>query len=94
VGEEIIKRALDENRMVILDLGGVDVATQSFFHCLLRPALVERPERVSRLVVAKGSEPNIAALELALDFLIRDHNRSKTTIEPRVKRFEDLAPSH
>jgi hypothetical protein len=94
VGEEIIKRALDESRTVVLDLAGVEVATQSFFHCLLRPALAERPERISRIMVAKGSEPNIAALELALDFLIRDHNRSKSKIQPKVKRFEDFATSH
>ena len=91
IGEQIISRALDQNRLVVLDLQDVDVATQSFFHSLLRPAFVDRPHRVSQLVVANASEPNIAALELAIDFLIRDHNRSKGKIEARVRRYEELA---
>lgn len=88
-----IAAALQANRMIVLDLDKVDVVTQSFFNNLLSPAFAERPHRVSRLFVANASEPNLAALELAVTFLVRTHNRSRDEINPRVRRYEDRAVS-
>jgi hypothetical protein len=90
LGRGPIRQALSEGRRVVLDLDGVDVATQSFFNSLMKPALADRPDWIERVMVRNASESDLAAIELAMTFLIRDHNRSRRVIEPRIRRYEDM----
>jgi hypothetical protein len=70
--EDVLKPRLAENKTVVLDFRGVELATQSFMHALLAQTVRDDPASLEH-VTFKNCNPDVQSLvEIVVDYAQED----------------------